>query len=147
MRAAVVVLLAASVAGVAAEPAESPSFLVVVSPDNPIKAITRQELARVFLKKTSRWSDGKPVTPVDQTARAAVRTAFTKRVLASEGLEHLSAVENFWLQQVYSGRGTPPPIKSSDADVLAFVLANPGAVGYVSGGVAPGAARVLAIKD
>lgn len=147
MQAAVAVLLAGSVVGATAAPASGPPFQVVVSAENPVSSLKRQELARLFLKKTSRWSDGREVMPVDQTARAPVRIAFTRTVLAAEGMEHLSAVESFWLQQVYSGRGTPPPIKSSDADVLAFVQANPGAVGYVSGAVPVGSLKVLTIKD
>jgi len=124
-----------------------PAFQVVVSSNNPASSIKRQDLAQFFLKKKSRWNDGREVLPVDQTARSVVRGAFTKAVLGAEGMGHLSDVESFWLQQVYSGRGNPPPIKASDADVLAFVQANPGAIGYVSTATPPGSVKVLAVTE
>ena len=146
MQSVVAVLLAGLV--LTAGPQSSPpSFQVVVSNSNPASSIKRQDLAQLFLKKKSRWTDGKEVLPVDQTARSAVRGAFTKAVLKAEGMGHLSDVESFWLQQVYSGRGNPPPIKASDADVLAFVQANPGAIGYVSTATLPGSLKVLAVTE
>jgi hypothetical protein len=51
----------------------------------------------------------------------------------------VSAVESYWQQAIFSGRSVPPLEKASDAEVLAFVRANPGAVGYVSGGADLGA--------
>lgn len=115
------------------EPPEPPAkFQVVTSASSSVTSLSRQELARLFLKKTTRWKDGAEVRAVDQSSRSAVRAAFTREILKSEGLTHLSAVEGYWRQQVFSGRGVPPPIKSSDADVLDFVAKNPGAIGYVS---------------
>lgn len=146
MQSVVAVLLAGLVLTVGPQPSR-PSFQVVVSSSNPANSIKRQDLAQFFLKKKSRWNDGKEVLPVDQTARSAVRGAFTKAVLGAEGMDHLSDVESFWLQQVYSGRGNPPPIKATDADVLAYVQANPGAIGYVSTATPPGSVKVLAVTE
>jgi hypothetical protein len=42
----------------------------------------------------------------------------------------------------------PPPVKSSDAEVLAFVAGMPGAIGYVSvGATIPPNVKVLAVTD
>ena len=38
-------------------------------------------------------------------------------------------------EQIFSGRANPPPARASDADVLTYVRSNPGAIGYVAGGV------------
>jgi ABC-type phosphate transport system substrate-binding protein len=148
MRVAVAVLLSGIVCAASAAAPEDSPFVVIVSAANPAHSLKRQELARLFLKKTSRWSHGLEVLPVDQSARSPVRNAFTHGVLAVEGMEQLSAVENFWLQQVYSGRGTPPPVKSTDAAVVAFVEANPGAIGYVSAAPAAGGpVKVLSVTE
>jgi len=64
-----------------------------------------------------------------------------------EGMGKISAVQSFWLQQVYSGQSTPPPVKPADADVIAYITANPGAIGYVEAAPAAGTVKVLAIKD
>ena len=125
---------------------QEPDFSIVVGRSSPVTSVKRQELAKVFLRKISKWSDGSDAIPVDQSARTPVRAVFTKEVLSLEGISQISAVESYWLQQVYSGRGSPPVIKSSDADVIAFVASRPGAVGYVSTQADVGSVKVLKIQ-
>lgn len=148
MRIAVAALLMSAALGVAGSPAaDEPSYVVVVAAGNPASSIKRQELARFFLKKTGRWSDGHGVIPVDQSAGSPVRAAFTRAVLAVEGMGQISAVQNFWLQQVYSGRSSPPAVKATDAEIVAFVAANPGAIGYVAAASATGGVKVLTVTE
>ena len=47
-------------------------------------------------------------------------------------------VAAYWNQILFSGRGVPPPMKSSDAQVLSYVHDNPNAIGYVNPGAAVG---------
>jgi len=148
MRIAVAALLMSAALGVSGAPAaDEGSFVVIVAASNPATSIRRQELARFFLKKTGRWNDGRGVVPVDLSAGSPVRSAFTRAVLSVEGMGQISSVQNFWLQQVYSGQSTPPPVKPADADVIAYITANPGAIGYVEAAPAAGTVKVLAIKD
>lgn len=131
MRVAIAVLMCFLALGEPSPP-EDPGFVVVVSPSNRVSTASRRELARLFLKKTAQWNDGSSVAPVDQSARSVARAAFTRDVLKVEGLDRLSSVTNYWQQQLYAGRATPPPIKDGDAEVVAFVAQTPGAIGYVS---------------
>jgi ABC-type phosphate transport system substrate-binding protein len=148
MRIAVAALLMSAAFGIVSSPAaEDGPFVVIVAAANPARSIKRQELARFFLKKTGRWSDGQGVIPVDQSAGSPVRSAFTRAVLAVEGMGQISAVQNFWLQQVYSGRSTPPTVKASDAEIVAFVASNPGAIGYVAAASAVGGVKVLTVTE
>ena len=126
---------------------EDADFRIVVSPDNPVDSLARRDVARMFLKRTTNWPDGSAVAPVDQSSRAEVRTLFTQEVLREEGLEKMSSVENFWQQQIFSGRGSPPPIKGSDDEVIAFVAANPGAIGYVTWKADARAVKTVALED
>jgi ABC-type phosphate transport system substrate-binding protein len=148
MRIAVAALLLSAALGTVSSPAaDDGTFVVIVAASNRASSIKRQELARFFLKKTGRWNDGQGVIPVDLSAGSPVRSAFTRAVLSVEGMGQISAVQNFWLQQVYSGRNTPPPVKATDADVLAFVAANPGAIGYVGAAPAAGGVKVLTVTE
>ena len=146
MRTVVAALLMGAVFWISANAADD-SFVVVVNAGNSASSIPRQELARIFLKKISRFDDGSAALPVDQSVGTPVREAFTRSVLASEGMGQISAVQSFWLQQVYSGRNTPPAVKSGDSEVLAFVEANPGAIGYLSDPPSRATVKVLAIRD
>lgn len=122
-------------------------FRVIVASSSAVSEMKRDELARIFLKKQTRWKDGKEVSPVDQSARSSVRAAFSRDVLAAEGLDKISAVENYWRQQIYSGRGNPPAVKTSDDEVRRFVAATPGAIGYVSEDAELAGVKTVKLQD
>ncbi|MGE0455026.1 MAG: hypothetical protein AB7O37_09025 [Vicinamibacteria bacterium] len=94
--------------------------------------IKREVLNAVFLRQTSRWGNGVQIMPVDQSSQSPVRAAFSTGVLS----QPVAAVQNYWARQISLGRLTPPPVKPSDAEVLAYVKATPGAIGYVDAGTA-----------
>lgn len=117
-------------------------FKVIVHPNNPTSSISREQLAQIFLKKTTTWPGGKRAVPVDQTESSAARAAFSKAVLQKA----VSEVKAFWQQQIFSGRSVPPVEKPSDGQVLSFVLGNELAVGYVAESTDTGGAKVLRIE-
>jgi ABC-type phosphate transport system substrate-binding protein len=120
----------------------SDSFQIVVNNANPVRSVSKEQLAGFFLKKTVKWADGTRVSPVDQEESAPVRAAFTKTALGRT----VAAVASYWQQQIFSGRDIPPPIKASDAAVIDFVKANPGGIGYVSGGATVNDAKVVTVE-
>ncbi len=118
----------------AAPSALAADFKVVVNASNPAVSLAPAQLQRLFLRKETRWEYGEAVEPVDQSPKQAVREAFTRTVHGKD----VGAVKSYWQMQVFSGRGTPPPELSSDAEVLAFVRSHRGAIGYVSAAAATG---------
>jgi ABC-type phosphate transport system substrate-binding protein len=56
-----------------------------------------------------------------------VRAAFTEKILG----EQIDGIEAFWARKIVQGV-TPPMVKSSDEDVVAYVSETRGAIGYVS---------------
>jgi ABC-type phosphate transport system substrate-binding protein len=136
---AAVVILPGRVTG--AEPA-SGGFKIIVHPANPATSIDRKELGRIFLRKAASWSSGERMLPVDQGVSTGVREGFS-RVAHQKSAR---AVKNYWNQQIFSGKGVPPPEVSSDARVIAFVLANPGAIGYVAADATVGNAKILVVR-
>ncbi len=103
------------------------TYVVIVNSANPASEVKKDVVARLYLRKLRRWPDGKPAVPVDQSAMAAVRTAFARDVL---GLT-LGEVRDYWLKQTLSGAEVPPTTRSSDHDVIEFVAAEPGGLGYL----------------
>ncbi|UCG88477.1 MAG: TonB family protein [Gemmatimonadota bacterium] len=101
---------------------------VIVHPSNPASAVTTAELEAMFLKRLDHWSHGAGVIPVDLPEQSPVRDAFSRRVHQKP----TTAVEAFWQRQLFSGRGVPPVRRPTEMDVIDFVAATPGAVGYVS---------------
>lgn len=120
------------------------AFVVLTNASTPGNQIKRETLAAAFLKQITRWSDGSPITPVDQSARAPVRVSFSEAVLK----QPVISIQNYWMQEIHTGRGMPPQVKTSDRDVAAYVARTPGAVGYVSAGFTlPTGTKVLRVAE
>jgi ABC-type phosphate transport system substrate-binding protein len=112
--------------------AQVAEYKLVVNASNAASSVTGEEASQYFLKKKTAWPGGLTVQPVDLSGESATRRAFSKALLKKD----VAAVKSYWQTQIFSGRGVPPPEKSSDAAVLDFVESNPGAIGYVSAGTA-----------
>ncbi len=117
-------------------------FRVIVNPANPVTSLRETEVARLFLKKTAAWPTGAPVAAVDQERTSSVRRVFSLEVHAKDP----DAIVAHWQTMVFSGRDTPPPVKASDASVVDFVRANPGAIGYVSEAADVAGVKVVAVR-
>ena len=111
----------------------SAAFQVVVNTSNSVTELRQDVLSNYFLKKITRWADGTTIHPADLPAGSAVREAFSRAVHGKS----VASIAAYWQQQIFSGRGVPPPEKSNDAEVAAFVRADPGAIGYIAAGPIP----------
>jgi ABC-type phosphate transport system substrate-binding protein len=121
---AVAVLLAGPTLSPAAD-----DFVLIVHPSVPGARLRRPALAAIFLRQAMSWGGGQAVVPVDQSGASAVRKAFSDKVL---GMPVATALQ-YWQKQAFAMSPLRPPVvKSSDAEVIAFVAKTEGAVGYVS---------------
>jgi len=116
-------------------------FKIVANKDVPVNHMSKSEVARVFMKKQIEWSNGTPAAPVDQSTVSLVRAAFTQEVHEQK----TSAIARYWQRQIFTGRGVPPTIRDSDADVLAFVQTTPGAIGYVAADAPAEGVKTIAV--
>ena len=120
-----------------------PSFKVIVNAANPVKSLPKSRVAKLFLRRAT-WPSGAIAVPCDLGEKSPVRADFTRDVHGKSVL----AVKSFWQQQIFAGRDVPPPEKPSGADVIAFVLSNPSAIGYVDGTTPlPAGVRALELTD
>ncbi|TAK08131.1 MAG: hypothetical protein EPO39_05110 [Candidatus Manganitrophaceae bacterium] len=103
--------------------------------------MTKGQLSDLFLKKVTQWENGRKALPVDQATSSPVREKFTKEIHEKS----VTAISSYWRQKIFSGRDVPPPEKSSDADVIAYVEANADAIGYVSAHAPSDQVKVLKI--
>ena len=102
-------------------------FRVIVHPQVKGSQIPRAALSSIFLKQAPRWGDGSPVQPIDQSVQSSVRKSFSADVLQ----QGIVAVQVYWQRKMSNGV-VPPPVKTSDEEVVAYVASTPGAIGYVS---------------
>ena len=140
---AAVIALVALVALVAPRRASAQGFTLVVNAANSAASISRDEAAMIFLKQKLTWSNGQRVQPIDLAKASGARVAFSKQVLGRT----VSGVTSYWQGQIFAGGAQPPAEKATDAEILAFVRANPNAVGYVSTGTAlPEGVKAVALR-
>lgn len=142
MRARLVLALAALLAASPAI-AEEPAFQVIVHPASTVTALTKRELADFFLKRVTVWPRGGAVHPVELPEGAAARERFAADVIGKSP----AVLKSYWNKLIFSGREVPPVEKRSDEEVVAFVRATPGAVGYVSAAAAVGGVKVVTLKE
>jgi ABC-type phosphate transport system substrate-binding protein len=138
----VLVLAGLSFAGLARLHAAAP-FRVIVHHEVKGAKISRGALSSIFLKQAPKWNDGSAIQPVDQSLRSDVRRSFSGDVL----LQAVAEVQIYWQRRMSQGI-TPPPVKSTDEEVVAFVASTPGAIGYVSPAVPlPESVKAIELAD
>jgi ABC-type phosphate transport system substrate-binding protein len=133
---AILVLLAFTVS---VSRADAPVLRVIVHPKAAATRVDRKFVTDAFLKKRTRWGDDQVIRPVDLGASSAVRRRFSDDILGRS----IDAVRRYWNQQVFSGRGVPPPQVGDEAAVVEYVLTHPGAIGYVTAGTDVRGAKVV----
>ncbi|NOU16921.1 MAG: phosphate ABC transporter substrate-binding protein [Bacteroidales bacterium] len=118
--------------------ANAQGYKVIVNQSNSTSTLSEDEISKLFLKKNTKWADGKTVDPIDQVASSGVRKIFTDGVHKKS----VSAIKSYWQQAIFAGIGTPPLEKSDDEEVIKYVSQNAGAIGYVSAG-----ANISGVKE
>jgi hypothetical protein len=132
--------LAFSIASVSV--ASDDTFKVIVHRDTPVTEIKRDFLRRSYLRTTIEWEHGDPVRPVDLAAGSPLRDRFAVDVIKKTP----AALRNYWIQRIFSGTAVPPPEVRSPAQMIAYVSANPGAVGYIPSSADPGPTKVISLR-
>ena len=122
---------------------DASAYKVIVNSSNMTAPLSRLKVGEMFLKKAPRWADGTPVMPVEPSAKTPMRQRFTLEVYGKQVI----AISAYWQQMIFSGKGIPPPEKSTDADVVAYVRDTPGGIGYVWAGADTSSVRVVSVTD
>src|SRR5262249_54640360 len=90
--------------------------------------LTKDELAKMFLKKTTTWGNGHRVLLVDLPENSSVRKRFCELVLDKP----IEAVKAYWQQRVFSCPDVSPLEKRTQAGGVGYCQSPPDALGYVS---------------
>lgn len=135
-------LIGFSVAGLAmcvASATLRADVVVIVATSSPVKALTRNQVADIFLGKISRFPDGTQAIPIDQTEDSASRDEFYSKFTGKSA----SQLKAHWSKIIFTGRGQPPLAVSSSAEVKKRIAENPTAIGYIEARDVDGSVRAL----
>lgn len=116
---------------------------VIVNAKSAAAAMTADQVASIFLGKSTTLPSGATAAPADQPDSAAVRDQFYTKVTGKQAAQ----VKAAWSRLVFSGKGTPPKELASSAEVKKFVAANPDAIGYIEKSAVDASVKVVLSVD
>ncbi|MBU1425957.1 MAG: phosphate ABC transporter substrate-binding protein [Gammaproteobacteria bacterium] len=113
--------------------------VVVVSSRSPIKSLTAEQTAKIFLGKVATFPDGRMALPIDLPEGSGLRDEFYTRV-AHKNSSQLTA---YWAKIIFTGDGRPPKLLPDNAAVIKAVARNPNAIGYIDKAAVNRSVRVV----
>ena len=137
------IAVAALALALAAPAAAEEPFKVVANLEVSAESLSRAQLSDIFLKRASNFPGGGHAAPVDLAEDSKTFEAFSKDVHGKPG----SLVRAFWKKVAATGRDSPPPVRRSDEEVLAFVRTTRGAIGYVSAAAPTTGVKVIRVGN
>ena len=101
-------------------------YAVVVNKKNPVEALDRDEIKKIFLGRKTFWPNGEGIDVILQ-ADGEVHQSFVREILHKSPRQF----QMYWKLALFSGTGIPPKQQPDDQAVKAAVAADPKMIGYI----------------
>jgi hypothetical protein len=115
------ILACLAIAGTVTLPAAAGDLYVIA---NPSLALTADDIRDIYIGD-KQMAGGVKLVPLDNGAQ---QKEFLEKVLKLDGAKYNA----IWIKKGFRDGLNAPALKSGDAEVVAMVKSNPGAIGYVS---------------
>lgn len=102
-------------------------ILIITNKDVPETRLTQKQIQEIFLGKRVQWKDNSKIRFVT-IKESIIHGMFLKQYLKKSG----SKWKAYWRRMVFTGRGVPPKVINTEAEIIAYVAKTKGAIGYVS---------------
>ena len=99
---------------------------VIVSASSSLDSLSKNEVARIFRRKTRLHKSGFSWIPTNMPPNHPLRQQFSRLLFSQSPME----MQDFWNAQYFHGI-LPPRVVTSEEAMLRFVANTPGALGYV----------------
>lgn len=107
-------------------PAAIADIYVITNKALSINALSKDEIAAIYLLKKKHWQDDEPMVPINLPAQSEARNLFTEQIFNSTP----EKLGGYWDKMLFKGI-TPPLTQNSEQAVMLFVERIKGAIGYV----------------
>ncbi len=101
--------------------------VVIVSAKSPVVNLSADQVAKIFLGKSTSFPNNDPAYPIDQPLGSAVRDEFYAKVVHKDA----SQLAAYWAKIIFTGEGRPPKLVAGDKAVVKIIADNPDAIGYI----------------
>ncbi|MBV1915690.1 MAG: phosphate ABC transporter substrate-binding protein [Pseudomonadales bacterium] len=99
---------------------------LIIHPGND-SAIDAKTASKIFLGKAKKFPGGGVAVPIEQPAGTAAHEEFNSNITHKTAAQ----LKSYWSRIVFTGKGQPPKVVDTDADVIALISKNPSMIGYV----------------
>ena len=113
--------------------------VAVVSSKTTVSALTKSEVADIFLGKVGRFPDGSRAIPIDQAEDTLARNEFYMKITGKSAAQ----IKAFWSKIIFTGRGEPPKSVSNGIEVKKVIHENPSVIGYIDEKMVDDSVRVV----
>lgn len=118
-------------------------LVVIVSASNPVKAMSYEQAADLFLGKAAEFPNGARAFPLDQSEGSPLRDAFYLKTSGKAPAQ----MKAHWARMLFTGRGQPPVESGDSAAIRRLVADNPTLIGYIDrGALDPSVHVVLTLR-
>ncbi len=122
----------------------SPRKIAIITHlDNVNSEVTRAELGRMFMKKTTLWRDGQRCIPIDQAGTSEIRAQFYRTVLDRS----VDSMKRYWMRETMTGNAKPPVSLDSSATTKKYIQKIRGGIAYIYDDEVDDSVKVLHITD
>lgn len=104
----------------------SAEVIIIVNNAVPVYQISQSDASKIFLGKKTSWDDGTEIS-VGVLRSGAVHDDFLKQIVKKTS----SQFDTYWKRMIFTGSGQSPSTYDSEAEIVQFVGAVRGAVGYI----------------
>lgn len=101
--------------------------VVIANPSVKTESLTADQVAKLYMGRTTSLPDGTAVQPLDLPAGVPARTDFLGKVLDKTEQQ----LRSYWSRAIFTGKAQPPRQMGNAAEVVRAVASSPGYVGYV----------------
>ena len=121
--------------------ASDEGLVVVANASVSAREVKSEELREIFLGERRTLANGSKISPVFLKNGPAHQSFLDAYVGKSDG-----AFRAGWMRLVFTGKGSLPRTFDTEAEVLEYVAATPGTIGYVRSFTARANVKILAVK-
>jgi ABC-type phosphate transport system substrate-binding protein len=116
-------------------------YVIIVNSENTTSDLTASKAKLIFLRKiTKRWKElNKNIVPVDRIGEVPIRTAFLNKILKMSSTD----LYRYFTEREHKNATAAPSRLRSDEEVVKYVEANIGAIGYVKKSSVKGNVKVV----
>lgn len=123
-------------------PAWAAEVAVVVNPKATTGNLDKSALRDIYTGIKTKWADGKKIEFVVLADSGGVNETFMSQFVEKTAAQFVA----FWKKQVFTGKGSEPKTVKTEKEVMDYVSATDGAIGYVGAGSVNGSVKVVSVK-